>query len=93
MTKVTTSNERILKNVFCLRLCSMSIYYFTVVCLFLYLLPCVVGLHHCHERFPDKKIDTAYLTIVKDVNTTVIIQLVTAECYKVSLVTCTHRSR
>ena len=42
------------------------------------------GMHHCKEGIPDRKIDTAYLTIDKDTNTTVIVQLVTAECYGVS---------
>ena len=44
-----------------------------------------VGQRPCKPgRIPEKKIDTAYLTVNKqDINTTVLVQLITAECYKV----------
>ena len=57
-----------------------------VICILLCIAGYGAGQQKCKPgRMPAQKIDSAYLTLNKqDINTTVIVQLVTEECYKVN---------
>ena len=61
--------------------------FISVVGLLVSLIRCETKFHHCKDgKIPDRRIDTAFLMVDKQgINSTIIVQLVTAECYKVNI--------